>query len=241
MKFEEWRQSGKKKIQLNLFTQKSIINLSLYLAGVKSDNIKEFHAEIEKRYRSEVNVELKSVNPDEDFWNQENNLVISDLCGLPQWEIRFSLESVKLLSDSDELDRLYSIALSVYRSCLHREWNVCLYDSNAKAVAVEFDDNFACKVAHLFNMKESSDKVYHLYLIEESKDTYRVVIRYGRRGKSLKTAQKSFESFEDTEKEWQGIYNSKLRKGYEIGKPILQQSWGFGVISDSTLLDLYFW
>jgi predicted DNA-binding WGR domain protein len=192
-----------------------IKELHLYTEYISERAIKEVCDQFSKRH-DHINIKLNRVEQDSLFWCQEENIIVSDLCQIPYWCLEFT-------SASSVEDTVYQ----VYRHCVDKGWNVCLYEPQMKAVFVPFNkDLLAFKVAHLWYREgSSSDKVYHLYLVyDPTEGSYSVVSRYGRRGGKLHHQEKGFDtSKEEAEREWDRIYQSKLRKGYKVHKALQEK------------------
>ena len=103
-----------------------------------------------------------------------------------------------------------------------RDWNVSLYFPSKEAIFLSFDKTLLSRqVAHLYYQEGTSDKVYHLYLVQSlTDDFYAVISRYGRRDGNLQQTEKAFDSrLEAAEKEWNRLHHDKLQKGYQVGHP----------------------
>lgn len=180
----------------------------LYLSHQSEQAVKNFARKLEQQ-QNNLNLEINRVDSNAAFFNLEENVVVSELGGIPHWQlILFTLESV---------------AYEAYCLCLNQGWNACLFDPKAEAMFVSFEAGLlARKVAHLWYREGKSDKVYHLYLTYAPiAKFYTVLSRYGRRDGVVRQQEKSFDlRQEEAEKEWQRLFEEKIRKGYKPHKTI---------------------
>ena len=132
-------------------------------------------------------------------------MLFAELGEVPHWQ---------LVLRTDE-----STAYEAYCFCLNQRWNSCLFDPKSEAVFLSFEAGLlARKVAHLWYREGTSDKVYNLYLTYDPiAQFYTVLSRYGRRDGVLRQQEKAFDlRNQEAEKEWQRLFDEKIRKGYKL-------------------------
>ena len=71
------------------------------------------------------------------------------------------------------------------------------------------------KSTYLYYIEGTSDKVYEVFIQEETPSTFRVFAEYGRRGNVTNVADKGIFSLTKAESEYNKLVVSKLRKGYK--------------------------
>jgi len=180
----------------------------LYLSKVSEQALTRFTRTFEQKHNLEIVV--NRVNGKDKFFKQEGNVIVSELCELPYWQLVL-------------LTPLESVAFETYCFYIAQGWNACLFDPKAKAIFVGFQQGLlARKVAHLWYKKGRSDKVYHIYLAyEPNTKSYAVIRRYGKRNGVLWQMEKSYDSHqEEAEEEWQKIFEQKIKNGYEQRKTL---------------------
>ena len=178
----------------------------LYLSHISEQALKNFLKAFEQKHDN-LKIEINRVDNEDAFFKQEENVVIAELGEIPYWQL--------------VLLTVESVAYEAYCLCMNQGWNACLFDPKAEAVFVSFEEGLlARKAAHLWYREGKSDKVYHLYLTyQPSAKFYTVLSRYGRRDGVLRQQEKSFDLRQkEAEKEWQRIYQQKIRKGYKLHK-----------------------
>jgi predicted DNA-binding WGR domain protein len=186
--------------------------LELYFTTTYLDTLHSLRNSILRRYHN-IEVELQPVNPKSDLFSKELKIIADELCENPK--LRLSLFS----NDTDT--DLLQVSYQLYISLLEQGYKCCLYAPNQKALIPSFDPSLkAIRVVHLMYKQGSSDKIYSLYLLfEPSCSSYSLLIRYGKRGGSIREVRKSFEQNSDlADKAWENTYSSKLKEGYKIGR-----------------------
>ena len=188
------------------------MKLELYTAGVPQVDLSDWVGNISvvsqtdgiSVYRFPIQETLESL--------QEGiPVVLDELCAAPDERIEFYA--------TDE-EGLRAFVYKTYQSRLGKGWNVCLYIPSKEAVFLPFDEGLIAKrAAHLYFQEGTSDKVYHLYLTHTlDLEFYTVISRYGRRGRSLQQAEKSFDyRLDEAEREWNRLHHDKIQKGYQVG------------------------
>jgi hypothetical protein len=139
----------------------------LYLSHQSEQAVQNFARKLEQQ-QNNFNLEINRVDPNDAFFNQEENVVVAELGGIPHWQLILST--------------LESVAYEAYCLCMNQGWNACLFDPKAEAMFVSFEAGLlARKVAHLWYREGKSDKVYHLYLTYAPiAKFYTVLSRYGK-------------------------------------------------------------
>ena len=181
----------------------------LYLEELSEQAVAQFVRAFEQQH-NDITIEINKVDKEDIFFTREGNVIVSELCEIPYWQLMF-------------LTPLESIAYEAYHLCLNNGWNACLFAPKSTTVSVGFEEGLlAIKVAHLWYREGKSDKVYHLYLAyEPNANFYTIISRYGRRNGVLRQQEKSFDTrLEEAEKEWKRIFDEKKRKGYQEQKTI---------------------
>jgi hypothetical protein len=161
---------------------------------------------VSEQTHNNLEVLVNKVDEGDTFFKQEGHVIVSELCELPYWQLII-------------LTPIASIAFEIYLLYLAQGLNVCLFDPKAKAVFVNFQQGLlARKVAHLWRKKARSDKVYHLYLTYEPNTRfYTIIRRYGKRDGILWQLERCYGvRQQEAEKEWQRIFEQKIRKGYKL-------------------------
>jgi len=179
----------------------------LYLSELSEQTLTRFTRTLEQKHNN-LKIVVNRVNGGDEFFKREGNVIVSELCELPSFKL-------VLLTPTE------SVAFETYRFYMAQGWNACLFHPKAKAIFVGFQQCLlARKVAHLWYKKDSSDKVYHLYLAyEPNTECYAVIQRYGKRDGILWQIEKSYDSSqEEAEKEWQRIVEQKIKRGYKQRK-----------------------
>jgi predicted DNA-binding WGR domain protein len=181
----------------------------LYLGKISEQTLKNFVRDFEQKHNN-IRIEINKVNAKDEFFQQPENIIVSELGEIPSWQL--------VLQTSVE-----DIAYEAYCLFMNQSWHACLFAPKAEAVFVSFEAGLlARKVAHLWHKEGTSDKVYHLYLTyNPSAKFYTVLSRYGRRNGVLRQMEKAFDlRQQEAEKEWQRLFNEKIRKGYKLHKTI---------------------
>ena len=161
----------------------------LYLEELSEQAVAQFVRAFEQQH-NDITIEINKVDKVDIFFAQEGNVIVSELCEIPYWQLMLLIP-------------LESIAYEAYHLCLSNGWNACLFDPKSTAVSVGFEEGLlAIKVAHLWYREGKSDKVYHLYLIyEPNANFYTIISRYGRRNGVFRQQEKSFDTrLEEAEK-----------------------------------------
>ena len=197
--------------QLDFFThstgQASSQTYHLYLEVLPEQQVRQFVNKHQQKHS--MRLELRKIDTTTEEWTQHEELVLADMNETPHWCL--------LLVDTRQRQ-----AESIYQDALAHKWNASLYDPQAEAVFVQFEESLlACRVAHLhyqhYDRDSRSDKVYHLYLTyAPGAEFYTVLSVYGRWGSQPRRWECSFDvRKEEAEGMWDKLHREKLRKGYE--------------------------
>ena len=188
------------------------MQLQLYTAGVSQADLSSWVENISivsqvggiDVYRLPIQGTLESLQ-------EQMPVVLDELCTAPDERIEFC---------ATHEEGLRAFAYKSYQSRLGKGWNVCLYAPSKEVISLPFDEGLIAKrAAHLYFQEGTSDKVYHLYLVHAlDLEFYTVISRYGRRGRSLQQAEKSFDyRLDEAEREWNRLHHDKIQKGYQVG------------------------
>ena len=190
------------------------MRLELYTAGVSQANFLHWKARLsEDAQTAGLEVVHSPIQETPEALREKLPVVLDELCSIPEQRIQFH---------SADAEQLCTFAYTNYRSRMNRDWNASLYFPSKEAIFLPFDAKLLSRrVAHLYYQEGTSDKVYHLYLVQSlTDDTYSVISRYGRRDGGLQQTEKVFDShLEAAEKEWGRLHHDKLQKGYQVGHP----------------------
>ena len=190
------------------------MRLELYAAGVSQASLLDWKGRLSVGAQATgIEVAHSSVQETPEILREKLPIVLDELCSTPEQRVEFH---------SADAEQLCTFAYTNYRSRMSRDWNVSLYFPSKKAIFLSFDETLLSRrVAHLYYQEGTSDKVYHLYLVQSlTDDFYAVISRYGRRDGGLQQTEKGFDShLEAAEKEWNRLHHDKLQKGYQVGHP----------------------
>lgn len=194
------------------------MRLELYTADVSRASLLDWIVRLSEDAQAEgIGVAHFPIQEPLQVLQEKLSVVLDELCSMPEQRIE--------LYATDEA-RLCIFAYTSYQSRMDRGWNVSLYLPAKEAIFLPFDETLLSRrVAHLHYQEGTSDKVYHLYLVQSlTNDCYTVISRYGRRGGSPQRTEKVFGShLEAAEKEWHRLHHDKLQKGYQVGHPTTNQ------------------
>ena len=190
------------------------MRLELYTAGVSQANFLDWRARLSE-YAQAAGIEVvhSPIQETPEALREKLSVVLDELCSIPEQRIQF---------DSADTEQLCTFAYTNYQSRINRGWNASLYCRSREAIFLPFDEKLLSRrVAHLYYQEGTSDKVYHLYLVQSlTHHCYTVISRYGRRDGGLQQKEKGFDSrLEAAEKEWNRLHHDKLQKGYQVGHP----------------------
>ena len=190
------------------------MRLELYIADVSRASLLDWIVQLSENAQTEgIEVVHFPIQEPPQVLQEKLSVVLAELCSIPEHRVEFYA--------TDEA-QLCTFAYTSYRSRMDRDWNVSLYLPSKEAIFLPFDEKRLSKrVTHLHYQEGTSDKVYHLYLVQSlTDDCYAVISRYGRRVGNPKQTEKVFDSdLEAAEKEWHRLYHDKLQKGYQVGHP----------------------
>ena len=190
------------------------MKLELYTAGVSQASFLDWRARLsEDAQATGIEVIHFPIQETPEVLREKLPVVLDELCSIPEQRVQFH---------SADAEQLCAFAYTNYQSRIDRDWNASLYFPSKEAIFLPFDEKLLSRrVAHLYYQEGTSDKVYHLYLVQPlTDDAYSVISRYGRRDGGLQQTEKVFDShLEEAEKEWNRLHHDKLQKGYQVGHP----------------------